>query len=786
MTQPYPHNHDALTLSLPDTLKEIPGWLVHRQKVPYYSNGANRGTNGTPADRANLSTFNDALACLNNGGNYSGLGFATLPEWGIVGLDFDDKQGEGLHPLAAEAERLTYCEISPSGKGRRAFFQGSMPDISLPGKIEIFHGSRYVTVTGNRINTLDIEPLPQDFADKLRAAITGNRTTPGQRQAISQTFIDDKTKAELRSALAAMRADDRDLWQRMGHALKTIGDEGRSLWFEWSQTSEKYNAADASRVWESFKPTSTGHQAVFAEAQRQGWVNPLAGGGAILRIENQMAPTEWPDPVPLPKLPPVPEFEINLLPDDLQRSIGDAADIAKFRPDFAAVASMVGLGSTIGRKLGIRLKARSDWTEYANVWGGLVGPPSALKSPAEREGLRAFKTLQVSADKVYQDANKDYQAEMEAFELKRGAALKAVKKQLDKNPDAKFDLGGRGAPEPPERRTYWTTDANEASLSELLVKNPNGLLIERDELSSLLVNLEDDRNAALRGMLLSGWSGKEGFRSDRIMRGITNIPRYALSIIGGIQPGPLARYVRGAFSGERADGMLQRFQLIVWPDPESFEYVDRWPDTLAKKMTTALFERADTFDPLAMGEADHFGNDSPFVRFTDEAQGRFVEWYTDFMQGCRAAESKGECPAISAHFGKYPGLVGKLSLILHVADDPDARQVSDRTLNKALAWLDYLTPHARRVYHAVEHPETGAAELLLARMRREELPGQFKAWEITRKQWHGLTDREAVKRACRLLYEHGWLLELEQGGGMGPGRPADAIYAVSPKAKGTL
>ena len=104
-------------------------------------------------------------------------------------------------------------------------------------------------------------------------------------QAIGQTFIDDKTKAELRSALAAMRADDRDLWQRMGHALKTIGDEGRSLWIEWSQGSEKYNAADSSRVWESFKPTSTGHQAVFAEAQRQGWVNPLAGG-ALLRIEN--------------------------------------------------------------------------------------------------------------------------------------------------------------------------------------------------------------------------------------------------------------------------------------------------------------------------------------------------------------------------------------------------------------------------------------------------------------------------------------------------------------------
>jgi hypothetical protein len=83
---------------------------------------------------------------------------------------------------------------------------------------------------------------------------------------------------DLRSALTALRSDDRELWVRMGHALRELGDAGRALWLEWSQTSDKYDAADAARVWDSLRGERTGYQAVFAEAQRQGWVNPGAGG----------------------------------------------------------------------------------------------------------------------------------------------------------------------------------------------------------------------------------------------------------------------------------------------------------------------------------------------------------------------------------------------------------------------------------------------------------------------------------------------------------------------------
>jgi putative DNA primase/helicase len=487
-------------------------------------------------------------------------------------------------------------------------------------------------------------------------------------------------------------------------------------------------------------------------------------------------------PSPLPKLPGVPEFPLELLPDDLMDWVADAAERARFRPEFAAVPCMAALGSLIGRKLGIRLKRHDDWTEYANIWGAIAGPPSALKSPAMREAMRPFKVLQAEADARYRGELTDYETALEGCKLRKGAKKKTAAKALTKNPEAEIDLDC-AEPDKPVARVYWTSDSTAERLGELLAENPNGLLVERDELSSFLVKLEDETQATARGLYLSGWSGKEGYRFDRIGRGVTNIPKFALSIVGGIQPGPLSRYVRGAYSGERADGLLQRFQLLVWPDAEDFRYVDRYPDNAAKGRVNALFSRADTFDPETIGQHDGFGDDPPFIRLSDEAQGLFVEWYSGFMQERREAESGEESSALATHFGKYPGLVGKLALILHVADDPDGREVSRRTLIKALAWAQYLTPHARRVYHAAEHPETGAAELLLARVRRGELPPSFSARDIYRKCWQGLSDRDGVKKACRLLFDYGWLIELREPGQTG-GRPSDPVYAASPLMEG--
>ena len=66
----------------------------------------------------------------------------------------------------------------------------------------------------------------------------------------------------------------------------------------------------------------------------------------------------FPEPTPLPKLPEVPDFPIELLPNDLQAYVRDCAERARYRPEFAAVPMMAALGS--GGWCRFRYRRRSE------------------------------------------------------------------------------------------------------------------------------------------------------------------------------------------------------------------------------------------------------------------------------------------------------------------------------------------------------------------------------------------------------------------------------------------
>ena len=582
----YQANSDALN-QLPEPLKAIPGWLVWRyewdgkkwQKVPYYPGAGMKrnGKQGLPDDRANLAAFDDALACLNNGRNYSGLGLAMLPEWGIVGLDFDDKQGEGLHPLAAEASQFTYVEKSPSGGGLRCFFSGSVTGIegkrngkgANAGKIEIFTGNGFLTVTGNRINTLDIEPLPQDFATKLLATINDNRPAPGQRQVAGQTFIDDKTKADLRSALASMRADDRDLWQRMGHSLKTIGDEGRALWLEWSQTSEKYNAADASRVWESFKPTSTAHQAVFAEAQRQGWVNPLAGGGAILRIENQMAPTEWPEPHPLAAKIESEPYPLETLPDTIRAAVEEVTGFVK--APVALVASSALAALSLACQAHIDAKRADKLHGPVSLFMMTIADSGERKSTCDGFFMSAIRQYQEEQAEAMKPAVKEYQAAIAAWEAERDGILSAVKDAGKKGKSTDTLRGNleqlqQEKPEPPRVPRLILGDETPENLAWSLAKQwPSAGVVSAE--AGIVFGAhgmgKDSvmRNLGLLNVLWDGGAHSVGRRTSEsfTVRGA----RLTMGLM--IQETTLREYFSKSGALARGTGFLARF-LVAWPE----------------------------------------------------------------------------------------------------------------------------------------------------------------------------------------------------------------------------
>lgn len=289
-------------------MRLLKGWLLWKseqrhgetkaRKVPYYIDGRRRsGTQGSDADVAALATYDQAVAAFQAGG-YTGVGFATLPVWRVVALDFDAVITDGvIDQEVAALIATTYSEVSPSGTGVRAFFRGEIVDRKslTPAadsfKVEFFHAKGFVTITGNVTDICEMFSLEDTVAeltpevlalyrqrflikDDGKTPFDGDRPTASAGEAFESEWVAPQTITELRSALLFLRADDRELWVRMGHALKTLGEVGRGLFLDWSATSALFSPPADAETWESFKPTRTGYQAVFAEAQRKGWLNP--------------------------------------------------------------------------------------------------------------------------------------------------------------------------------------------------------------------------------------------------------------------------------------------------------------------------------------------------------------------------------------------------------------------------------------------------------------------------------------------------------------------------------
>ena len=104
-----------------------------------------------------------------------------------------------------------------------------------------------------------------------------------------------------------------------------------------------------------------------------------------------------------------------------------------------------------------------------------------------------------------------------------------------------------------------------------------------------LVRLDRAGHENDRAFYCEAWNGAGAYTYDRIGRGTLHIRAACLSVLGGMQPGPLERYLRAVFAGRGDDGLLQRFQLAVWPDGGGrWQNVDRWPNAEARARVKLL------------------------------------------------------------------------------------------------------------------------------------------------------------------------------------------------------
>ena len=75
----------------------------------------------------------------------------------------------------------------------------------------------------------------------------------------------------LRSALNYFDSDDYDRWIKFGQCLKELGAVGRGLFFDWSESYERFDRAECQAKWAGFQGDNAGYRGILKEAYSNGW-----------------------------------------------------------------------------------------------------------------------------------------------------------------------------------------------------------------------------------------------------------------------------------------------------------------------------------------------------------------------------------------------------------------------------------------------------------------------------------------------------------------------------------
>jgi hypothetical protein len=313
-----------------------------------------------------------------------------------------------------------------------------------------------------------------------------------------------------------------------------------------------------------------------------------------------------------------------------------------------------------------------------------------------------------------------------------------------------------------------TNDATMESLHEMQSVNPGGILVVRDELTGWLAGLERKGREQERTFFLEGWDGNSPFTVDRIGRGNIHVKHNCVSLFGSIQPDRLRGFLAKVLRGDADnDGLIQRFQLIVWPDIRpDFTYSDRRPNERWLKRLGGICQRNMYINPAK----------PRIVRFSPEAQEFFADWLTKLQKRLILG---GLSPTMQSHLSKYRSLMPALALLLSM---PIAwvNPVELEYAEQAAGWCAYLEDHANRVYGSVKSRRGTAAQVLARHLQNgwKRSEGTFTLRDVYRNQWAGLSTKQEAVAALKVLEDARWVRR--NTARSSNGRPSE-LYFINPK-----
>ena len=372
-------------------------------------------------------------------------------------------------------------------------------------------------------------------------------------------------------------------------------------------------------------------------------------------------------------------YPVDVLPDPLRGFIAAGAESIGCEPSYLALPLLTAAGAAIGTTR--RLVLKRGWAACPILWTAIVGESGTSKSPAFRLVMRPVRERQRRVMEEHAEAVREHGSDLARYDRDYTTWKR---NKGDSDPPEK--------PEQPPAARYIVSDTTVEALAPILLVNPRGVILARDELNGWLGSFDRYAKGGKGGGDSAHWLSAYNAESIIVDRKTGTprtlfVPAAAVSVCGGIQPGILHR----ALGIEHRESGLAARLLVTCPPRRPKRWTERDIDEATEHIEVML-------DRLYSLQPDYADDGSPRPVAIGMSSDAKRIWLQHFKR--HAAEQVDLCGELAAAWSKLEEIPARLALILHYAQwrpgDPD--QVDARTMAAAVALTDWHKHETRRVY----------------------------------------------------------------------------------------
>lgn len=395
----------------------------------------------------------------------------------------------------------------------------------------------------------------------------------------------------------------------------------------------------------------------------------------------------------------------NIFPAALYKGLKSKADASRIELIFLLQHLFPACGGLIGANLGILCKEGAtvgdSWIEYPIIWSAIVAPPSSGKTDSERAIFTVLKDWQNDESKRYFESKKEWMQLEKAWNRKG----KAEKDELSGSYE---DPDHFAANEIKPRRKYLFSEGEIEAVKRRLSEQPQGAGVtwNAGEFLKIWNSLDQYKGGkgSARQFMLDAWSSPLKDDVERVDENNSFMfDSQTLSICGGIQPGPAAKFFNSQGDNADEDGLWSRMLLAI---PEIHPYFDRWCEVRVS-LNELLADLYGKLQRIPKG----------IVRLEKKAHRMWIKEWEKYRKGYKDNLNKN--PAYSYFLGKMCSNLMRIALILQSIEhcfEPkiNVHELSAETLKKAIRIANYYIAQFRLCQVSfTQSPEQGLSEFMM-------------------------------------------------------------------------